>query len=94
MGVPTDREIAGPALRQVLGPEALGIASEHRTTTPAAYWARVDQLGFGAGPVPGFTNGPPLGNIPSMPMGPDGGAARPPGLPSFSRRRSLEIPFA
>lgn len=42
-------------------------------TTPAAYWARVDQLGFGAGRVPGFTNGPPLGNIRSMPMGPDGG---------------------
>lgn len=41
--------------------------------TPSAYWARLDQLGFGAGPIPGYTNGPPIGNIPSAPMGPDGG---------------------
>lgn len=39
---------------------------------PSAYWATLSQGGFGAGPIPGFTNGPPLGNIPSMPMGPTG----------------------
>jgi hypothetical protein len=39
--------------------------------TPSAFWARADQLGFGAGPVPGYTNGPAVaGNAPSMPMGP------------------------
>ncbi len=41
--------------------------------TPSAYWARASQLGFGAGPIPGYTNGPGLGNVPSAPMGPDGG---------------------
>lgn len=41
--------------------------------TPSAYWARIDQLGFGAGPTPGYTNGPGIGNIPSAPIGPDGG---------------------
>ncbi|WP_435010455.1 hypothetical protein P12x_001725 [Tundrisphaera lichenicola] len=43
------------------------------STSSSAYWARMDQLGIGAGPVPGYTNGPPLGNLPSAPMGPDGG---------------------
>lgn len=42
--------------------------------TPSALWARASQLGFGAGPVPGYTNGPGLGNIASMPMGPTGAA--------------------
>jgi hypothetical protein len=54
------------------------------TTTPAAYWARLDQLGYGAGPIPGFTNGPPIGNVPSMPIGPDGGPLA---------RRGFRFPF-
>ena len=53
--------------------------------TPAAYWARLDQLGFGAGPIPGYTNGPALGNIPSAPIGPDGGPMA---------RRGFRLPIA
>ena len=48
--------------------------------TPAANMARASQLGIGAGPVPGYTNGPPLGNYPTAPSGPT--ASTPP-------RRSL-----
>ena len=45
--------------------------------TTSAMMARADGFGFGAGPIPGYTNGPGLGNIPSAPMGPGGGT--PPG---------------
>ena len=38
--------------------------------TPSSRWAAASQLGFGAGPVPGFTNGPPLGNYPQAAVGP------------------------
>ncbi len=44
--------------------------------TPSARWARADQLGYGAGPIPGYTNGPPVGNTPTASVGPNG-----PGLP-------------
>ncbi len=40
--------------------------------TPSANMARWDQLGYGAGPIPGYTNGPPLGNYPTAPVGPTG----------------------
>lgn len=40
--------------------------------TPSANMARASQLGIGAGPVPGYTNGPPLGNYPTAPVGPTG----------------------
>jgi hypothetical protein len=61
-------------------PWALALSSQ---ATPSAVYARADQLGFGAGPVPGYTNGPNLGgNIPSAPVGPDNGNGwgPPPGL--------------
>jgi hypothetical protein len=59
--------------------------------TPSAVYARAYQNGFGAGPTPGFTNGPGIaGNTPSAPVGPgDGqGWGPPPGfrnvfMPSF-----------
>ena len=39
--------------------------------TPSAVWARADQLGFGAGPIPGYTNGPTgSGNYPMANVGP------------------------
>lgn len=38
--------------------------------TASANMARWDQLGYGAGPIPGYTNGPPLGNYPTAPRGP------------------------
>ena len=37
--------------------------------TPSARWAAASQLGIGAGPIPGFTNGPPLGNYPQAAVG-------------------------
>jgi len=40
--------------------------------TPSANMAQWDQLGYGAGPIPGYTNGPPLGNYPTAPIGPTG----------------------
>ena len=40
--------------------------------TPSARMARADQLGVGAGPIPGYTNGPPLGNYPTAAVGPTG----------------------
>ncbi len=40
--------------------------------TPSARMARADQLGVGAGPIPGYTNGPPLGNYPQAAVGPTG----------------------
>ncbi len=52
--------------------------------TPSAYWARLSQNGFGAGPVPGFSNGPPIGNVPSAPVGPDLG------ISARQRTRALE----
>ncbi len=39
--------------------------------TPSGHWARASQLGYGAGPVPGFSNGPPLGNYPQAAVGPN-----------------------
>ena len=53
--------------------------------TPSANMARADQLGVGAGPIPGYTNGPPLGNYPTAPLGPTGF------LPNF--RGSSRYPF-
>jgi hypothetical protein len=42
--------------------------------TPSATYARADQLGFGAGPIPGYTNGPNLGgNYPVANVGPGNG---------------------
>ena len=40
--------------------------------TPSAVMARADQLGYGAGPVPGYTNGPhgPGANYPMASVGP------------------------
>lgn len=38
--------------------------------TASANMARWDQLGYGAGPIPGYTNGPPLGNYPTAAVGP------------------------
>ena len=40
--------------------------------TPSARMARADQLGYGAGPIPGYTNGPPVGNYPQAAVGPTG----------------------
>ncbi len=40
--------------------------------TPSARMARADQLGVGAGPVPGYTNGPNVGNYPTASVGPNG----------------------
>ena len=40
--------------------------------TPSARMAQADQLGVGAGPIPGYTNGPPLGNYPQAAVGPTG----------------------
>ena len=44
--------------------------------------ARADQFGYGAGPIPGYTNGPPLGNYPTAPVGPgvSGGPGYGPGF--------------
>ncbi len=42
--------------------------------TPSARMARADQLGYGAGPIPGYTNGPPLGNYPQASVGPGDGS--------------------
>ena len=39
--------------------------------TPSSRWAAASQLGFGAGPIPGYTNGPPLGNYPQAAVGPN-----------------------
>jgi len=66
------RESPVPLAGQSWGrrPWAMPLAQQ---ATPSAYWARASQFGFGAGPVPGYTNGPALGNIPSAPIGPDGG---------------------
>lgn len=56
-----------------------------RQATPSAVYAQADQLGFGAGPVPGYTNGPNVGgNYPSAPVGPNSdkinGWGPPPGV--------------
>ncbi len=66
------RESPVPLAGQTWGrrPWAMPLAQQ---ATPSAYWARASQLGFGPGPVPGYSNGPALGNIPSAPIGPDGG---------------------
>ena len=45
--------------------------------TPSSRWAAASQLGVGAGPIPGFTNGPPLGNYPQAAVGPNGTAVPP-----------------
>jgi hypothetical protein len=76
--VPTwaSRQIARspvPLYGKSWGRRPWALALNSGTTTPAAYWARLDQLGYGAGPVPGYTNGPSMGNVPSAPIGPDGG---------------------
>jgi hypothetical protein len=70
------RQIASspvPLLGKSWGRRPWAMALNTGSTTPAAYWARLDQLGYGAGPIPGYTNGPSMGNVPSMPIGPDGG---------------------
>lgn len=52
--------------------------------TASANMARADQLGYGAGPIPGYTNGPPLGNYPVAPIGNRSSADRKRGYgPSF-----------
>lgn len=66
-------------------PWALPLASQ---ATPSAYWARLNQLGFGPGVIPGYANGPGVGNIPSAPIGPDGGPAARQGF-----RSSVANPF-
>ena len=48
-------------------PWALPLSSQ---ATPSAVMARGDQLGFGAGPIPGYTNGPVgAGNYPTAVVG-------------------------
>ena len=50
-------------------PWALALSNQ---ATPSAAWARADQLGYGAGPIPGYTNGPTgSGNYPMASVGPD-----------------------
>ena len=85
LGRPADRaESPVPLYGKSWGrrPWAYALANQ---ATPSAYWARLDQLGFGAGPIPGYTNGPGIGNIPSAPIGPDGGPAARPGVPPLGR---------
>jgi hypothetical protein len=49
-------------------PWALPLSTQ---ATPSAVWARADQLGFGAGPIPGYTNGyGGAGNYPVASVGP------------------------
>ena len=49
-------------------PWALPLSTQ---ATPSAVWARADQLGFGAGPIPGYTNGySNAGNYPTANVGP------------------------
>ena len=49
-------------------PWALPLSTQ---ATPSAVWARADQLGFGAGPIPGYTNGyGNAGNYPTASVGP------------------------
>ncbi len=60
-------------------PWALALSTQ---ATPSAVAARADQLGYGAGPIPGFTNGPngPAANYPMASVGKDevnGWAPRP-----------------
>jgi hypothetical protein len=60
-------------------PWALALSTQ---ATPSAVWARADQLGYGAGPIPGYTNGPngPAANYPMASVGKDevnGWAPRP-----------------
>lgn len=66
-------------------PWALPLAQQN---TPSARMARADQLGYGAGPIPGYTNGPPLGNYPTASVGPDG-----PGVPRVRRGFGPIFPF-
>ena len=49
-------------------PWALALSTQ---ATPSAVAARADQLGYGAGPIPGFTNGPngPAANYPMANVG-------------------------
>ena len=50
-------------------PWALPLSSQ---ATPSAVWARADQLGFGAGPIPGYTNDyGGAGNYPMAHVGKD-----------------------
>jgi hypothetical protein len=49
-------------------PWALPLSTQ---ATPSAVWARADQLGFGAGPIPGYTNSyAGAGNYPVANVGP------------------------
>ena len=50
-------------------PWAMPLAQQN---TPSARMARADQLVVGAGPIPGYTNGPPVGNYPTASVGPNG----------------------
>ena len=45
--------------------------------TPSSRWAAASQLGFGAGPIPGYTNGPTLGNYPQASVGPNASVVPP-----------------
>ncbi len=61
-------------------PWALALSTQ---ATPSAVYARAYQMDFGAGPVPGYTNGPGLaGNVASAPVGPGNGYGwgPPPGI--------------
>ena len=66
-------QASGPLYGKFWGRRPWAMPVSQASTRSSAYWAYLDQQGFGAGPIPGYTNGPPLGNVPSMPMGPDGG---------------------
>lgn len=60
---------AGPLYGQSWGRRPWARPASYRNS-PSARWAMADQLGYGVGPTPGFTNEVMLGNYPTASVGP------------------------
>ena len=65
----------GPLYGQSAGRRLWALPAKYRNS-PSARWAMADQLGYGVGPIPGFTNDVMLGNYPTASVGPGDPAAR------------------
>ena len=76
----------GPLYGQSWGRRSWAMPASYRNS-PASRMAMANQLGYGVGPTPGFTNDAPLGNYPTAAVGPGNPA------PWMRPFRSSAFPF-